>query len=125
VPRCAQCGGEYHSLHTQCLVIQQYCSDLKENVTRALASGKLHRNEYTNQQLAVTVKNQDFPPLGKSIIPQHSAWNRVQTETRTNDASDTTKSLLLINENPVAMRESTRRVEENLRRLISNRIKQR
>jgi hypothetical protein len=73
MPRCAQCGGEYHSLHTQCLVIQQYCSDLKENVTRALASRKLHRNEYTNQQLAVTVKNQDFPPLGKSIIPQQSA----------------------------------------------------
>jgi hypothetical protein len=121
----AQCSGEYHSLHNQCLVIQQYCSDLKENVTRALASGKLHRNEYTNQQLAVPVKNQDFPPLGKSIIPQQSAWNRVQTKTCTNDASDPTKALLLINENPVAMRESNRRVEENLRRLISNRIKQR
>jgi len=91
VPKCAQCH-----------VIQQYRSDLKENVTKALEYGKLHRNDYINQE---------FPPLGESKKPQQSPWNRVQTETCNNDALDSTKALFLINENLVEMRESNKRVE--------------
>jgi hypothetical protein len=45
-----KCDGEHDSLHSQCHVIQQYRADLKESVTEALESEKLHRNEYTNQQ---------------------------------------------------------------------------
>ncbi|CAF2637385.1 unnamed protein product [Rotaria sp. Silwood2] len=61
--KCAQCGGEHHSLHSICHVIQQYRSDLKEDVNKALESGKLHRNDYTKQQHAFIMKDQDFPPL--------------------------------------------------------------
>jgi len=38
-------GSEHYSLYGQCHVIQQYRADLKENVTKALESGKLHQNE--------------------------------------------------------------------------------
>jgi len=38
-------GSEHYSLYGQYHVIQQYRADLKENVTKALESGKLHRNE--------------------------------------------------------------------------------
>ncbi|CAF4845971.1 unnamed protein product [Rotaria sp. Silwood2] len=59
--KCAQCGGEHHSRQSICHVIEQYRSDLKEDVNKALESGKLHRNDYTKQQHAFSMKDQDFP----------------------------------------------------------------
>jgi hypothetical protein len=40
VPKYAQCDGEYHSLHGQCHVIQQYRADLREGCTKAFESRK-------------------------------------------------------------------------------------
>jgi hypothetical protein len=117
VPKCAQCDGEHHSLNSQCHVIQQYRADLKEDVTKALESGKLHRNVNTNPQSDFDMKKEDFPSLGESKRPQQSAWNRVQSETRNEVTPDSTKLLLLINENLTEMRESNRRVEEKLEKI--------
>ncbi|CAF4220794.1 unnamed protein product [Rotaria magnacalcarata] len=64
--------------------------------------GKLHRNDYTNQQHVFSMKDQDFLPLGESKKPRQAIWNHVQTEVRTDD-SLCSKTLLLINENLVAM----------------------
>ncbi len=50
----------------QCHGIQQYRTDLKEDVTKVLQSGKLHRNEYINHQSGFNMKNQDFPPRSES-----------------------------------------------------------
>ncbi|CAF1399049.1 unnamed protein product [Rotaria sp. Silwood1] len=117
VPKCAQCDGEHHSLNGQCHVIQQYRADLKEEVTKALESGKLHRNDYTNPRSDFNMKNEDFPSIRKSKKPQQSVWNGVQTETGHDITPDSTKALLLINENLVEMRESNRRVEEKLEKI--------
>ncbi|CAF4287990.1 unnamed protein product, partial [Rotaria magnacalcarata] len=114
--KCAQCGGEHHSLHGTCRVIQQYRSDLKEDVNKALESGKLHRIEYTKQQHAFSLKDQDFPPLEVSKKPRQSTWNHVQTDGCT-DESLGSKAILLINENLVAMRDSNRRIEEKLEKI--------
>ncbi|CAF1211665.1 unnamed protein product [Rotaria sp. Silwood1] len=54
---------------------------------------------------------------GKSKKPQQSVWNGVQTETGHDITPDSTKALLLINENLVEMRESNRRVEEKLEKI--------
>ncbi|CAF1259937.1 unnamed protein product, partial [Rotaria magnacalcarata] len=116
IQKCAQCGGEHHSLHGLCHVIQQYRSELKEDVNKALESGKLHRNDYTNQQHVFSMKDQDFPPLGESEKPRQAIWNHVQTEVRTED-SLCSKTLLLINENLVAMHNSNIRIEEKLEKL--------
>ncbi|CAF4761696.1 unnamed protein product, partial [Rotaria sp. Silwood2] len=113
----AQCDGEHHSLNGQCHVIQQYRADLKEEVTKALESGKLRRNDYTNLRSDFNMKNEDFPSIGKSKKPQQSVWNGVQTETGHDITPDSTKALLLINENLVEMRESNRRVEEKLEKI--------
>ncbi|CAF2078904.1 unnamed protein product [Rotaria magnacalcarata] len=48
------------------------------------------------------MKDQDFLPLGESKKPRQAIWNHVQTEVRTDD-SLCSKTLLLINENLVAM----------------------
>ncbi|CAF5206513.1 unnamed protein product [Rotaria magnacalcarata] len=42
--------------------------------------GKLHRNDYTNQQHVFSMKDQDFLPLGESKKPRQAIWNHVQTE---------------------------------------------
>jgi len=81
-----------------------------------LESGRLRRNKYTNQQPVFSTKNQEFPPLGEPRKLRQSAWNHVQPEKHTNKTSDSTKALLLINENLVAMRKSSKRVEETLER---------
>jgi len=60
---------------------------------------------------------QDFLLLGESKKPQQSVWNRVQTEARNKDASNSTKALLLLNKNLVAMHKSNRRVEEKLEKI--------
>ncbi len=119
VAKCAQCEGEYYSLYGQCPVIQLYRTDLKEDVTNELASGKLHRNDYTKQQPGFTMINQDFPPLNESKKHQQNAWNHVQKEIRNNDTPDSTNALLLIDENLVAMRESNRRLELKLEKIDS------
>ncbi|CAF5011140.1 unnamed protein product, partial [Rotaria magnacalcarata] len=115
IQKCAQCGGEHHSLHGLCHVIQQYRSELKEDVNKALESGKLHRNDYTNQQHVFSMKDQDFPPLGESEKPRQAIWNHVQTEVRTEDSL--CSKTLLINENLVAMHNSNIRIEEKLEKL--------
>ncbi len=119
VSKCAQCDGEHHSLYAQCHVIQQYRADLKEGVTKALEYGKLHRNKYTNQQPGFNMKNQDFPPLNESKKLQQSPWNRVPTDACNNDTLDSTKALLLINENLVEMRKSNKKVERKLEKIYS------
>ena len=117
VPKCAQCDGDHHSLNSRCHIIQQYRADLKEDVTKALESGKLHRNSYTSRQPEYNMNNEDFPELGEPKILERSVWNREQTETGINIAPDATKVLLRINENLIEMRESNRRVEEKLEKL--------
>lgn len=117
VPKCAQCDGEHHSLNSQCHVIQQYRADLKEDVTKALEAGKLHRNMVTNPHPDFNMKNGIFPPLGGTKNHQLSVWNQVQRESRNDETPDSTKLLLLINENIVEMRESNKRVEEKLEKI--------
>ncbi|CAF4632819.1 unnamed protein product, partial [Rotaria sp. Silwood2] len=68
---------EHHSLHGICHVIPQCRSDLKEDVYKALESGKLHRSDYTKQQHAFSMKDQDFPPLGELKKPRQATWNHV------------------------------------------------
>ena len=109
----------HHSLNSQCSVIREYRADLREEVNKALESGKLNRNGNTNTQAHFDMKNEAFPPLGKSKQPQHSAWNNVQTGTHNDTALDSTKLLLRINENMIEMRESNRRVEEKLDKIES------
>ncbi|CAM4847465.1 unnamed protein product, partial [Rotaria magnacalcarata] len=65
------------------------------------------------QQHVFGMKDQDFPLLEKSKKPCQIIWNHVQTEVRTDDSLDS-KTLLLINENLVAMRDSNSRIEEKL-----------
>lgn len=117
MPKCAQCDGEHHSLNSQYHVIQQYRADLKEGVTKALEAGKLHRNEFMNPQSDVNMRNEEWPHLGEPKKHQHIAWNHVQTENHNEGTPDTTKVLLLINENLTAMRESNKRVEEKLEKM--------
>ena len=114
VSRCAQCDGEHHSLNSECQVIQQYPADLKEGVTKALESGKLHRNTVTNRQTEFSMTNEEFPSLGEPKKHLQMAWNHAQTETRNEGTPDSTKLLLLINENIMEMRESNKRVEGKL-----------
>ena len=119
IAKCAQCDGEHHSLYSQCHVVQHYRAELKEDVQKAIESGKLQRIVTPKQQEFHT-KNQEFPSLNgdnKFQQQQQNAWNRMQTEARRNDEQDVTKVLAVINENLVAMRESNIRVEAKLERI--------
>ncbi|CAF1384518.1 unnamed protein product [Rotaria sordida] len=117
IPKCAQCDGEHHSLHSQCHIIQKYRADLKEDVIKAVESGKLQRINYPKQP-TFSVNNQEFPPMNEhNKSQQQPAWNHTRTETRNNDTSNVTQVLAVINENLVAMRESNMRVEEKLEKI--------
>ncbi|CAF4383168.1 unnamed protein product, partial [Rotaria sp. Silwood2] len=52
-PKCAQCGGNHHSLDSQCHAIQEYKIKLKEDVEDAINKGIIHR-------LAPKEKNTEF-----------------------------------------------------------------
>ncbi|CAF3090947.1 unnamed protein product, partial [Rotaria sp. Silwood2] len=69
VSKCAQCEGEHHYLHGQCHVIQQYRADLKEDVTKALKSGKLRRHESITRQPTFSMKQRCR--IGKVTIGAH------------------------------------------------------
>jgi hypothetical protein len=119
IAKCAQCDGEHHSLHSQCHVIQKYRTELREDVTKAVESGKLQRNIYPKQQSS-SPNSEEFSPVNELVKPQRKqqfAWNRTQIETRNNEASNVTQVLEIINENLVAVRESNRRVEERLEKI--------
>ncbi|CAF0886186.1 unnamed protein product [Rotaria sp. Silwood1] len=116
IPKCAQCDGEHHSLHSQCHIIQTYRANLKEDVTKAVESGKLQRITYPKQP-TFSVNYQVFPPMNEHNKPQQQqqfAWNHTRTETLNNETSNVTQVLAVINENLVVMRESNMRVEEKL-----------
>jgi hypothetical protein len=63
--------------------------------------------------------NQDFPPLDDSKKLQYSYRNHIHKETRTDDTLDSTKALLLINQNLVEMRKNNSRIEGKLERIDS------
>ena len=101
-------------MNGQCHIIQQYRADLKENVTKALKFGELHRNEYNKLQSGFIMRDEDFPKFDKSKTTRSLLWNREQTETEINITSHSTRLLLGINEDVMEMRESNERVTEKL-----------
>jgi hypothetical protein len=47
-PKCAQCGGNHHSLDSQCDTIRQYRADLKENVNSAIKKENCNESIHSN-----------------------------------------------------------------------------
>ena len=62
-PKCAQCGGNHHSLDYQCQVIQDYKHRLKEDVEKAIKSGKLYRFQPKEQSPPLQTNGKGFSSI--------------------------------------------------------------
>ena len=115
-PKCAQCGGNHHSLDSQCDIIRQYRADLKENVNSAIEKGKLQRIEpFEQPKSKFDINTGEFPPLQETTRPSRQAWGR--NPIKEVESTETVKSLLLINEKLVVMTESNKRIEDTLEKI--------
>ncbi|CAF5218712.1 unnamed protein product, partial [Rotaria magnacalcarata] len=119
--RCAQCGGDHHSLSNLCEKVVEYRSQLKQQVDNALATGKLHRVEPQNRNHPVqfTMDAKEFPPLpsqSKGFTPWRVAVAQTPTNTKEKN-EDTTRMLLEINKNVLDMKDYTHSMNEKLDRM--------
>ena len=96
-------------------MVQQYRAELKEEVTKALESGRLQRGGQPKQQPELLVNQQNFPALDGKL--RQAPWGSTQASTNDHEKSDSTKALLLINNTLSEVLESNRRLEEKMERI--------
>ena len=120
--RCAQCGGDHHSLSSNCGKVVEHRTALKEQVNNAISGGKLQRfvpqDHPKPEQYYYTQK--EFPSL--PTLPSHATpWGLSSAQplatVNTNGSEDSTKMLLTINQNILDMKETTHRMGEKLDRI--------
>ncbi|CAF1548458.1 unnamed protein product [Didymodactylos carnosus] len=118
---CAQCNEDHHSPDGRCEKIKEYHAELKQEVNKALADGRLYRIEpFESPNAAFQYQQNQFPPLQPAVNSHPAPWFQPAGSstvpipaigiTTNNSASDLSKTLLSINENLVAMRNSSNRI---------------
>ena len=119
--KCAQCGGNHHSLDYQCQVIQDYKHRLKEDVEEAIKSGKLHRFQPKEQSPSFKLMEKNFPALKADDNHSLKKWNTVQARTtnqwNTMKVLEADKSFDGINKKLSELLDSNKRVENKVDQL--------
>ncbi|CAF0995733.1 unnamed protein product [Didymodactylos carnosus] len=123
-PKCAQCNEDHHSLDSRCDKIKEYRAELKQEVNRALQGGRLQRFEPLESPTPTfQLRQGQLPQLPLPINSHPAPWSRANaatfippltTTTTNNSTADLNQTLLKINENLLAMRNSSERIEERL-----------
>ena len=124
-PKCAQCDGNHHSLDNQCLVIQEYKKQLKEDVEEALSNGQIRRLTPKEQAPAFEVQDQDFPGLpGDERREQWRGWNSARITTSTqgnvNETGGGGKSWCELNSNMSKLMDTNNLVESKVDQMLND-----